>query len=109
MWSPCAACCRIAMTVAPAALVLGPAVCAQADEVPSIAVVFGHHSYLDSPQGEGAGALSYMNTVRRALDSVGVRYAVVSDLTVETGVPARTLRERRRRLLEWCRRRLGWG
>ena len=29
-------------------------------------------------------------------------------LEAETRVPARSLRDRRRRLLDWCRRRLGW-
>jgi uncharacterized lipoprotein YddW (UPF0748 family) len=55
-----------------------------ADDVPPVALVFGHHSYMDSPRGEGASAVTYMNTVRRALDAVGVRHAVVNDLTVET-------------------------
>lgn len=40
---------------------------------------------MDSPRGEGASAVTYMNTVRQALDAVGVRCAVVNDLTVETG------------------------
>ena len=31
-----------------------------------------------------------------------------AQLEAQTGVPARTLRDRRHRLLEWCRNRLGW-
>ena len=31
-----------------------------------------------------------------------------TQLEAQTGVPARTLRDRRHRLLEWCRNRLGW-
>ena len=31
-----------------------------------------------------------------------------TQLEAQTGVPARTLRDRRRRFVEWCRNRLGW-
>ena len=37
-----------------AALALCATVCAGANDVPSVAIVFGHHSYMDSPEGEGA-------------------------------------------------------
>jgi uncharacterized lipoprotein YddW (UPF0748 family) len=66
-------------------LVLASVAHTDSDDVPRVAIVFGHHSYMDSPRGEGASAVTYMNTVRQALDAVGVRYAVVNDLTVETG------------------------
>jgi hypothetical protein len=52
-------------------------------DMPRVAIVFDHHSYMDSPRGEGPSAVTYMNTVRQALDAVGVRYVVLSDLTVE--------------------------
>ncbi|MFB3881500.1 MAG: family 10 glycosylhydrolase [Armatimonadota bacterium] len=58
---------------------------AQPAESPSVAVVFGDYSYMDSPRGEGANALTFMKTLRAALDAVGVPYVVVSDMTVETG------------------------
>lgn len=81
---------RCSLSVAIAAMVFGSlALChvahASATNMPPVAIVFGHYSYVDSPRGEGASAVTYMNTVRQALDAVGVRYVVVSDLTVETG------------------------
>lgn len=80
---------RSPLGVAVAAVVMGlPAIASAAHpvtDVPRVAIVFGHHSYMESPRGEGASAVTYMNTVRQALDAVGVRYTVVNDLTVETG------------------------
>ncbi len=76
----------IGMASAAAALLgLVPSAHAGTDHVPPVAIVFGHHSYMESPRGEGASAVTYMNTVRQALDTVGVPYTVVNDLTVETG------------------------
>ncbi len=80
---------RCSPSIAMTAMVVGLlALChvahASTSEVPRVAIVFGHYSYMDSPSGEGASAVTYMNTVRQALDAVGVRYVVVSDLTVET-------------------------
>jgi uncharacterized lipoprotein YddW (UPF0748 family) len=72
-------------SAAAALLGLAPGAHAGTDDVPPVAIVFGHHSYMESPRGEGASAVTYMNTVRQALDTVGVRYTVVNDLTVETG------------------------
>jgi len=71
------------MAFVPLLLVPGNAIAAD-DDQPLVAIVFGQYSHWDSPQGEGASARTYMNTVREALDAVGVRYTVLSDLSVET-------------------------
>lgn len=68
-----------------ALLLLLPSAPAAQPRLPSVAVVFGRHSYDSSPQGEGAGARSYANTVRKALDAVGVRYTMLDDEAAETG------------------------
>jgi len=64
-------------------LLAAPAL-ASATSAPPVAVVFGRYSYDSSPQGEGASARTYANTVRQALDAVGVRYTVLDDEAVET-------------------------
>lgn len=65
---------------------LGPASAAGEDgeRLPLVALVYGEYSYRDSPQGEGASALRYLDTVRDALDAVGVSYTVLNDAGVET-------------------------
>jgi uncharacterized lipoprotein YddW (UPF0748 family) len=69
----------------PALLALAPPAQAEKARVPLVAVVFGRHSYESSPQGEGAGARTYAETVQKALDTVGIRYTVLDDVAAETG------------------------
>lgn len=52
---------------------------------PPVAVVFGEHSFNQSPRSEGAGARGFMQTVMTALDKVGVPYAKLKDSDVEAG------------------------
>jgi len=68
-----------------AMMALGCTSLALADGEPAVAVVYGKHSYDDSPQGEGANARTFCDTVQAALDEVGVSYAKLTDADVEKG------------------------